>query len=113
LLAFATQPRFVYGHKWRIGDLVMGDNRCTMHRASPFESNDYKREMRRSSTRAAIDRSRHSLVQVTASPRLIDRDVGILHHLSQDRDILSDPAANASGVVVADAITCPLEPIKS
>jgi alpha-ketoglutarate-dependent 2,4-dichlorophenoxyacetate dioxygenase len=47
LLAFATQPRFVYGHKWRIGDLVIWDNRCTMHRASPFESNDYKREMRR------------------------------------------------------------------
>jgi hypothetical protein len=49
LLAFATQPRFVSGHKWRIGVLVIGDNRCTMHRASPFESKDYKREMRRTS----------------------------------------------------------------
>jgi alpha-ketoglutarate-dependent 2,4-dichlorophenoxyacetate dioxygenase len=47
LLAFATQQRFVYGHKWRIGDLMIWDNRCTMHRASPFESSDYKREMRR------------------------------------------------------------------
>jgi alpha-ketoglutarate-dependent 2,4-dichlorophenoxyacetate dioxygenase len=47
LLAFATQERFVYGHKWRIGDLVIRDNRCTLHRATPFPSNDHKREMRR------------------------------------------------------------------
>jgi alpha-ketoglutarate-dependent 2,4-dichlorophenoxyacetate dioxygenase len=47
LLAFATQERFVYGHKWRIGDLVIWDNRCTLHRATPFPSNDHKREMRR------------------------------------------------------------------
>jgi alpha-ketoglutarate-dependent 2,4-dichlorophenoxyacetate dioxygenase len=47
LLAFATAPRFVYGHKWRVGDLVIWDNRCTMHRASPFPSNDHKRELHR------------------------------------------------------------------
>jgi alpha-ketoglutarate-dependent 2,4-dichlorophenoxyacetate dioxygenase len=47
LLALATDQRFVYVHKWRVGDLVIWDNRCTMHRASPFESNDHKREMRR------------------------------------------------------------------
>src|SRR5215468_604607 len=32
----ATQPQFVYVHKWRVGDLVMWDNRQTMHRARPF-----------------------------------------------------------------------------
>jgi alpha-ketoglutarate-dependent 2,4-dichlorophenoxyacetate dioxygenase len=47
LLAFATQPRFVYGHKWRVGDLVIWDNRCTMHRASAFDSNDHMRELHR------------------------------------------------------------------
>jgi alpha-ketoglutarate-dependent 2,4-dichlorophenoxyacetate dioxygenase len=47
LMAFATQPRFVYVHKWRVGDLVIWDNRCTMHRASPFPSNDHKRELHR------------------------------------------------------------------
>jgi alpha-ketoglutarate-dependent 2,4-dichlorophenoxyacetate dioxygenase len=47
LLAFATQERFVYVHKWRVGDLVIWDNRCTLHRATPFPSNDHKREMRR------------------------------------------------------------------
>ena len=47
LLAFATEPRFVYRHKWQVGDLVIWDNRCTLHRASPFDSNDYMRELHR------------------------------------------------------------------
>ena len=47
LLAFATQERFVYVHKWHVGDLVIWDNRCTLHRATPFPSNNHKREMRR------------------------------------------------------------------
>ena len=47
LLAFATQPRFVYVHKWHAGDLVIWDNRCTMHRATPFDSNDHIRELHR------------------------------------------------------------------
>ncbi len=32
LETFATQPRFVYAHRWRRGDLVIWDNRCTLHR---------------------------------------------------------------------------------
>src|SRR6185436_6449962 len=32
LMAFATQPQFVHRHVWSVGDLVMWDNRCTMHR---------------------------------------------------------------------------------
>ncbi len=47
LLAFATAPRFVYVHKWRLGDLVIWDNRCTLHRASPFASNEHMRELHR------------------------------------------------------------------
>ena len=47
LLAFATQERFVYVHKWHVGDLVIWDNRCTLHRATPFPASDHKREMRR------------------------------------------------------------------
>jgi len=34
LTEFATQPRFVYAHEWRVGDLVVWDNRTTMHRAA-------------------------------------------------------------------------------
>jgi alpha-ketoglutarate-dependent 2,4-dichlorophenoxyacetate dioxygenase len=33
LLAYATQPDFVYTHRWRPGDLVIWDNRCLLHRA--------------------------------------------------------------------------------
>ena len=37
LMEHATQPQFVYTHRWRIGDLVMWDDRCTMHRARPYD----------------------------------------------------------------------------
>lgn len=40
-----TQPRFVYRHKWRKGDLVVWDNRCTMHSATPFDAQKYRRVM--------------------------------------------------------------------
>jgi alpha-ketoglutarate-dependent taurine dioxygenase len=36
LLAWSTQPRFVYRHAWEVGDLVIWDNRGTMHRALPY-----------------------------------------------------------------------------
>ena len=37
LTEFATQPQFVYTHVWKVGDLVMWDNRCTMHRAREYD----------------------------------------------------------------------------
>ena len=36
LLEWATGPKFVYRHRWQVGDLVMWDNRGTMHRALPY-----------------------------------------------------------------------------
>ena len=42
----ATQCQFVYSHKWRVGDLVMWDNRQTMHRARPFPDHE-PRDVRR------------------------------------------------------------------
>ena len=36
LFDHVAQPRFGYSHDWRVGDLVMWDNRCTMHRREPF-----------------------------------------------------------------------------
>jgi alpha-ketoglutarate-dependent 2,4-dichlorophenoxyacetate dioxygenase len=36
LIEHATQREFVYSHQWRVGDLVMWDNRQTMHRGRPF-----------------------------------------------------------------------------
>src|SRR5215469_3632305 len=37
LVAFATRPQFVYQHRWTVGDLVIWDNRCTMHRGRPYD----------------------------------------------------------------------------
>jgi alpha-ketoglutarate-dependent 2,4-dichlorophenoxyacetate dioxygenase len=50
LIEHATQPRFVYRHLWRVGDLVIWDNRATMHRARPFDDARYRRELRRVTT---------------------------------------------------------------
>jgi alpha-ketoglutarate-dependent 2,4-dichlorophenoxyacetate dioxygenase len=46
LVEHGTQPQFVYVHRWRIGDLVMWDNRQTMHRVRPFPAHE-PRDMRR------------------------------------------------------------------
>jgi alpha-ketoglutarate-dependent 2,4-dichlorophenoxyacetate dioxygenase len=46
LTEHATQREFVYRHKWRVGDLVMWDNRQTMHRARRF-ARDEVRDVRR------------------------------------------------------------------
>jgi alpha-ketoglutarate-dependent taurine dioxygenase len=36
LLAWSTQPQFVYHHQWRVGDLVIWDNTGTLHRVTPY-----------------------------------------------------------------------------
>jgi alpha-ketoglutarate-dependent 2,4-dichlorophenoxyacetate dioxygenase len=46
LVEHATQRQFVYAHRWTVGDLVMWDNRRTMHRARPFPVHE-PRDMRR------------------------------------------------------------------
>jgi len=46
LVEHATQRQFVYAHKWRVGDLVMWDNRRTMHRGRPFPPHE-PRDVRR------------------------------------------------------------------
>jgi taurine dioxygenase len=35
---FVAQPEFAWEHVWRVGDLVLWDNRCTMHRRDPFDA---------------------------------------------------------------------------
>ncbi len=50
LTEHATQPRFVYRHEWRVGDLVIWDNLATMHRGRPFDDAAHRRELRRVTT---------------------------------------------------------------
>jgi alpha-ketoglutarate-dependent 2,4-dichlorophenoxyacetate dioxygenase len=50
LIEHATQAQFVYRHAWRDGDLVIWDNRATMHRARPFDDGTHRRELRRVTT---------------------------------------------------------------
>jgi alpha-ketoglutarate-dependent 2,4-dichlorophenoxyacetate dioxygenase len=47
LTAFVTQPQFCYRHEWRQGDLVIWDNRCVLHRATPFDGVRHRRFMQR------------------------------------------------------------------
>ena len=45
----ATRPEFVYSHDWRVGDLVIWDNRCTMHRGRPHDDT-HPRDLHRATT---------------------------------------------------------------
>ena len=47
LTAHTTQRQFVYTHRWRVNDLVMWDDRCTMHRGTAFDDLRWRRDMRR------------------------------------------------------------------
>ena len=47
LVAHATQRQFVYIHRWRVHDLVIWDDRCTMHRGSDFDDLRWRRDVQR------------------------------------------------------------------
>ncbi len=47
LMEHATQERFVYRNTWQSGDVVMWDNRCTMHRATEYDASGERRVIHR------------------------------------------------------------------
>jgi len=49
----ATQPEFVYRHRWKVGDAILWDNRCTMHCATGFDESRYIRLMHRTTLAGA------------------------------------------------------------
>lgn len=51
LIAFATQPKYVFSVRYRPGDMSIWDNLCTMHRGSDYEDLVYRRDMRRTTVR--------------------------------------------------------------
>jgi taurine dioxygenase len=55
LVEHATEPQFVYRHRWQAGDLVMWDNRCLLHRAVlDSNSGKYRRVMHRSLVKGTV-----------------------------------------------------------
>jgi alpha-ketoglutarate-dependent 2,4-dichlorophenoxyacetate dioxygenase len=52
LMEHATQPQFVYVHRWTQHDLMIWDNRATMHRVRRFDDLNIVRDMRRTTTRS-------------------------------------------------------------
>ena len=55
LLDHVTQPQFRYRHEWQQGDLVIWDNRCVLHRATPFDTTRHKRLMQRTTVSGTPD----------------------------------------------------------
>lgn len=47
LFAHSVKPEFIYAHKWQPHDIVMWDNRCTMHSATDYDETKYERTMQR------------------------------------------------------------------
>ena len=54
LRAFALQDRFVYAYRWKPGDALLWDNRCTMHCATPFDEDAYRRVMYRTTVKGDL-----------------------------------------------------------
>ncbi|MGE0700938.1 MAG: TauD/TfdA dioxygenase family protein [Hyphomicrobiaceae bacterium] len=69
LMEHATRERFTYAHKWQPGDLVIWDNRCTLHRGRPFPDAEHKRDLRRVTTQ--------DMASVDDNPELV-REMGLL-----------------------------------
>ena len=55
LIDFATQPEFVYRHHWAVGDLIVWDNRATMHRARPYNEMVDRRDLHRTTVSDEIN----------------------------------------------------------
>jgi alpha-ketoglutarate-dependent 2,4-dichlorophenoxyacetate dioxygenase len=67
LIAHATQRQFVYTHRWRLHDLVMWDNRCTMHRGTEFDDLRWKRDAQRATVRDVANSCEQEGIEVAAA----------------------------------------------
>ncbi|MFC4257091.1 TauD/TfdA family dioxygenase [Altererythrobacter xixiisoli] len=55
LIDHATQPQYIFSVKWNVGDLVIWDNLCSMHRGGDFDYETLKRDMRRTTVREGTE----------------------------------------------------------
>jgi alpha-ketoglutarate-dependent 2,4-dichlorophenoxyacetate dioxygenase len=67
LVAHATQRQFVYTHRWRVHDLVIWDNRCTMHRGTEFDDLRWKRDMQRATVCDVANSCEQAGIKVAAA----------------------------------------------
>lgn len=66
LTAHATQRQFVYTHRWRVHDLVMWDNRCTMHRGTEFDDLRWRRDVQRATVSDVANSCEQAGVEIAA-----------------------------------------------
>ncbi len=66
LVAHATQRQFVYTHRWRVHDLVVWDNRCTMHRGTEFDDLRWRRDVQRATANDVANTCEQEGVEVAA-----------------------------------------------
>ena len=55
LIEHATQPQYVFKVQWGVGDLVIWDNLCSMHRGGEYDYTVHKRDMRRTTVREGTE----------------------------------------------------------
>jgi alpha-ketoglutarate-dependent 2,4-dichlorophenoxyacetate dioxygenase len=67
LVAHATQRQFIYTHRWRVHDLVIWDNRCTMHRGTDFDDLRWKRDMQRATVSDVANSCEQEGVNIAAA----------------------------------------------
>ena len=63
LQEWTIRPEFVYRHRWRVGDAILWDNRCTQHCATEFDEARHRRRMHRTTLEGDVPR-------LARSPRL-------------------------------------------
>jgi alpha-ketoglutarate-dependent 2,4-dichlorophenoxyacetate dioxygenase len=67
LAAHATQRQFVYTHRWRLYDLVVWDNRCTMHRGTEFDDLRWRRDVQRATVSDVANTCEQTGIAVAAA----------------------------------------------
>ena len=66
LVTHATQPQFVHTHRWRVHDLAMWDDRCTMHRGTEFDDVRWRRDVRRATVSDELNTCEREGIDIAA-----------------------------------------------
>jgi alpha-ketoglutarate-dependent 2,4-dichlorophenoxyacetate dioxygenase len=80
LVAHTTQRQFVYTHRWRPHDLVMWDNRCTMHRGTDYDDLRWVRDMSRTTVSDVANTCEQEGVPLPAGSGAVSRQSSVVGH---------------------------------